>query len=136
MRRVKVFSSVIVVFLLCFIFAVEAQTKDINLGWSGQGSWTTLPYVVAKEKGFFEREGLNVQLITFRGTNLMLTALLAGELDYATILPFLTGAAARGLPVKILAAVTKSSSYFMVARPEMEAGLRSRRPRSDCRRSK
>jgi ABC-type nitrate/sulfonate/bicarbonate transport system substrate-binding protein len=80
MRRVKVFSSVIVVFLLCFIFAVEAQTKDINLGWSGQGSWTTLPYVVAKEKGFFEMEGLKVQLITFRGTNLMLTALLGGEL--------------------------------------------------------
>jgi hypothetical protein len=52
------------------------------------------------------------------------------------ILPFLTGAAARGLPVKILAAVTKSSSYFMVAQPEIEAGLGSRRPRPDCRRSK
>ena len=51
----------------------------------------------------------------------MLTALLAGELDYATILPFLTGASARGLPVKILAAVTKSSSYFMVSRPEIES---------------
>jgi len=79
-----------------------------------------LPYVVANEKGFFDKENLKVQLITFRGTNLMLTALLAGELDYATILPFLTGAASRGLPVRILGAVTKSSSYFMVARPEIE----------------
>ena len=136
MRKLKLFASLILASLLCFIVASEAQTKDINLGWSGQGSWTTLPYVVAKEKGFFEMEGLKVQLITFRGTNLMLTALLAGELDYATILPFLSGAAARGVPVKILAAVTKSSSYFMVARPEIEAGLRSRRPRPDCRRSK
>jgi ABC-type nitrate/sulfonate/bicarbonate transport system substrate-binding protein len=50
----------------------------------------------------------------------MLTALLTGDLDYATILPFLTGAAARGLPVRILAAVTKNSSYFMVARPEID----------------
>jgi NitT/TauT family transport system substrate-binding protein len=100
---------------------IEGQCQDINLGWSGVGSWTTLPYVVANERGFFEREGLKVRLITFRGTNLMLTALLANELDYATILPFLTGAAARGLPVKILAAVTKSSSYFMVARPEIES---------------
>jgi len=49
----------------------------------------------------------------------MLTALLAGELDYATILPFLTGASARGLPVKILAAVTKSSSYVIISRPEI-----------------
>ena len=102
------------------VLVAEGQGKDINIGWSGVGSWTTLPYVVAKEKGFFEKEGLKVQLITFRGTNLMLTALLAGELDYATILPFLTGASARGLPVKILAAVTKSSSYVMLSRPEIE----------------
>jgi ABC-type nitrate/sulfonate/bicarbonate transport system substrate-binding protein len=63
---------------------------------------------------------LKVRLITFRGTNLMLTALLAGELDYATILPFLTGASARGLPVKILGAVTKSSSYVIISRPEID----------------
>jgi len=120
MRKFSLFFNLCLAMSICFALATGVQAKDINLGWSGQGSWTTLPYVVAKEKGFFEKEGLKVQLITFRGTNLMLTALLAGELDYATILPFLTGAAARGLPVRILAAVTKSSSYFMVARPEIE----------------
>ena len=88
--------------LLSLIVAINIDAKDINLGWSGQGSWSTLPYIVAGERGLFEKEGLKVRLITFRGTNLMLTALLAGELDYATILPFLTGASARGLPVKIL----------------------------------
>ena len=101
------------------IVATDLSAKDINLGWSGQGSWSTLSYIVAGERGFFEKEGLRVRLITFRGTNLMLTALLAGELDYATILPFLTGASARGLPVKILAAVTKSSSYVIISRPEI-----------------
>ena len=121
MRKIIWFIKLILPILLCFPFAITVHAKDINFGWSGQGSWTTLPYVVAKEKGFFEKEGLKVQLITFRGTNLMLTALLTGDLDYATILPFLTGAAARGLPVRILAAVTKSSSYFMVARPEIES---------------
>jgi NitT/TauT family transport system substrate-binding protein len=129
MKKGTLFSSAMLPIVLSFAFAAGAQTKDINLGWSGQGSWTTLPYVVAKENGFFEKEGLKVQLITFRGTNLMLTALLAGELDYATILPFLTGASARGLPVKILAAVTKSSSYFMVSRPEIDSvkGLRGKK---------
>ena len=120
MRKVSVFSKVTLTILLCFALASVAQAKDVNLGWSGIGSWTTLPYVVANEKGFFDKERLKVQLITFRGTNLMLTALLTGDLDYATILPFLTGAAARGLPVRILAAVTKNSSYFMVARPEID----------------
>jgi NitT/TauT family transport system substrate-binding protein len=118
MRRVLSLDILLLGLLVC---PTAARTKDINIGWSGVGSWTTLPYVVAKEKGFFEKEGLKVQLITFRGTNLMLTALLAGELDYATILPFLTGASARGLPVKILAAVTKSSSYVMLSRPEIDS---------------
>ena len=106
MRKIIWFIRLILPILLCFPFEITVHAKDINFGWSGQGSWTTLPYVVAKEKGFFER-GLKVQLITFRGTNLMLTALLAGELDYATILPFLTGAAARGLPLGSLARYQK-----------------------------
>ena len=123
------YGKVFLLTALYFLVAANAVAKDINLGWSGQGSWTTLPYIVAKERGFFEKEGLNVRLITFRGTNLMLTALLAGQLDYATILPFLTGASSRGLPVKILAAVTKSSSYVIISRPEIEnfKGLRGKK---------
>lgn len=118
MKICQVLSTVL---LFVVMAMTTAHAKDINFGWSGIGSWTTLPYVVANERGFFEKEGLKVQLITFRGTNLMLTALLAGELDYATILPFLTGAAARGLPVRIVGAVTKSSSYVMISRPEIDS---------------
>jgi ABC-type nitrate/sulfonate/bicarbonate transport system substrate-binding protein len=126
-HRIAVVGLALAVLLSLIVFNTDA--KDINLGWSGQGSWSTLPYIVADERGFFEKEGLKVRLITFRGTNLMLTALLAGELDYATILPFLTGASARGLPVKILAAVTKSSSYVIISRPEIEniKGLRGKK---------
>lgn len=39
----------LVFILICFL-AIPVQAKDINLGWSGIGSWTTLPYVVANEK--------------------------------------------------------------------------------------
>ena len=113
-------AELVLVVLLSLVAAFNTEAKDINLGWSGQGSWSTLPYIAAGERGFFEKEGLKVRLITFRGTNLMLTALLAGELDYATILPFLTGASARGLPVKILGAVTRSSSYVIISRPEID----------------
>src|SRR4249920_4030183 len=88
--------------LFSLVVAIDVGAKDINLGWSGQGSWSTLPYIVAGERGFFEKEGLKVRMITFRGTNLMLAALMSGDLDYMTILPFTAGAAARGVPVKIV----------------------------------
>ena len=58
MKKATLFSSAMLAILFSVAFAAGAQTKDINLGWSGQGSWTTLPYVVAKENGLFEREGL------------------------------------------------------------------------------
>ena len=98
-----------------------AEPKVLNVGWTGGSNWTALPFRVAAERGFFEKEGLKVRYITFQGTNLMLTALLAGEIDYVNILPFIAGAAARGLPVKIVAAVTKSSGYAIVARSDIDS---------------
>jgi ABC-type nitrate/sulfonate/bicarbonate transport system substrate-binding protein len=50
----------------------------------------------------------------------MLAALLAGEIDFGTYLPFFVGAAARGLPVKIVGSVAKSGGYAMIGRPEIQ----------------
>ncbi len=115
--------------LFSLVVATRAASKDIYFGWPGPGSWTTLPYIVAGEKGLFEKEGIKVRLIAFRGTNLMLAALLAGEIDFGTFLPFFAGSAARGLPVRIVGSVTKSSGYSMVSRPEIQGvlGLRGKK---------
>ena len=98
-----------------------ADPKLVNIGWTGGSSWTSLPDRVASEKGFYEKEGLRVRYIQFQGTNLMLSALLANELDYVTILPFIAGAATRGLPVKIVGATTKASGYAIVARSDIDS---------------
>jgi len=98
-----------------------ADLRTINIGWTGGSGWTALPDRTAADRGFFEKQGLRVRYIQFQGTNLMLSALLANELDYVTILPFIAGAAARGLPVKIVAATTKSSGYAVIARPEIDS---------------
>lgn len=114
-------------FVACLLVALSielasaTEPKILNVGWTGGSNWTSLPFRVAAERGLFEKEGLKVRYITFQGTNLMLTALLAGEIDYVNILPFIAGGAARGLPVKIVAAVAKSSGYAIVSRPEIES---------------
>jgi NitT/TauT family transport system substrate-binding protein len=119
-------------FLLVVGFAGDAQaaeTKTINMGWTGGSNWSSLPYQVAVDRKFFEKEGLNVRLITMRGTALMLSALMADEIDYVTILPFIAGAAARGLPVKIVASGAKSSGYAIISSPEINSlkGLKGKR---------
>ncbi|MSP40081.1 MAG: ABC transporter substrate-binding protein [Deltaproteobacteria bacterium] len=113
-------SQLTLVVLLSAIFTSPALAKDLNYGWPGPGSWTTLPFVVANERGFFEKEGLKVRMISFRGTNIMLAALLAGEIDFGTYLPFFVGAAANGLPVKIVGSVAKSGGYALIGRPGLQ----------------
>ena len=121
-------SKAILLLSVFFIFAGAsgsvvnaAEPKLLNIGWTGGSSWSALPDRTAGERGFFEKEGLRVRYIQFQGTNLMLSALLANELDYVTILPFISGAAARGLPVKIVAATTKASGYAIISRPEINS---------------
>ena len=118
--------------LLVFGFAAHgktAESKLINIAWTGGSNWSSLPYQVAVDRKFFEKEGLHVRLITMRGTTLMLSALMADEIDYVTILPFIAGAAVRGLPVKIIASGAKSSGYAIISSPEISSlkGLKGKR---------
>ena len=108
-------------FMLCTSATelIAAEATAINVGWTGGSSWTALPDRIANERGFFEREGLKVRYIQFQGTTLMLNALLSNQLDYVTILPFIAGAAIRGLPVKIVSSTTKASGYAIIARPDI-----------------
>ena len=117
-------SGVLAALVLLFAavsLADGAEAKLINVGWTGGSAWTALPDRIAAERGFFEKEGLRVRYIQFQGTNLMLSALMANELDYVTILPFIAGAATRGLPVKIVGSTTKSSGYAIIARPDIDS---------------
>jgi ABC-type nitrate/sulfonate/bicarbonate transport systems, periplasmic components len=118
--------------LLLFGFAADgktAESKPINIAWTGGSNWSSLPYQVAVDRKFFEKEGLLVRLITMRGTTLMISALMADEIDYVTILPFIAGAAVRGLPVKIVASGAKSSGYAIISSPEISSlkGLKGKR---------
>lgn len=120
--RIRFLGSVsLTIFIAVTTVAFGAETKVLNVGWTGGSGWTALPDRVALERGFFDKEGLRVRYVQFQGTNLMLSALMAHELDYVTILPFIAGAATRGLPVKIVSATTKSSGYAIVSRPEIDS---------------
>jgi NitT/TauT family transport system substrate-binding protein len=122
-------NRIVLSLILVAAAVVDGYAKDINFGWPSGEGWSSQPYKAAAERGFFEKEGLNVRMITFRGTNLMLAALLSGDLDYMTILPFGTGAAARGVPVKVVGSVTKTSTVAIVARPGIDGikGLKGKK---------
>lgn len=120
--RIRLLASVSLAVLttVMAVGAFGAESKVLNVGWTGGSAWTALPDRIAVERGFFDKEGLRVRYVQFQGTNLMLSALMAHELDYVTIIPFIAGAAIRGLPVKIVGTTTKSSGYAIISRPDID----------------
>jgi NitT/TauT family transport system substrate-binding protein len=75
-----------------------AYAEDVNVAISSVGLYE-IPLEIAKRKGFYKEEGLNVRAVLIR-TGLQATALAAGELDYSSVGGAVIRAAAKGLPVK------------------------------------
>ena len=116
-RRLAVF-ALVVVFNLGPGWSNAATPEVINIAWTGE-YWSTLPFRVAADKGFFERENLQARFINFQSTQLITNALMQGDLDYATTLA-IAGAALRGLPLKIVGVVAKGTGYAIVSKRKIE----------------
>lgn len=125
-RKLAIF-AVVAVFILGPNWNKAASAEVISIGWTGE-YWSTLPFRVAADKGFFEKEGLQVRLITMR-TSLITPALMQGDLDYTAALPSISGPALNGLPVKFVGVVSKGTGYAIVSKPEIETvqGLKGKK---------
>jgi NitT/TauT family transport system substrate-binding protein len=82
---------------------------------------TTLPLWIAKEKGFFDNEGLDLQFVYIRTSPIMLSAIVSGDIQaaYTGGTAVLNGAA-RGIDLQIVANTRSKLTYDIVARPEIK----------------
>lgn len=77
------------------------------------------PVELGAQKGIFRDEGLEIELLVIRG-NVALAALISDELDYIIGFGNPNRAAARGMPLKLVAGVDTRPVWFLVARPEIK----------------
>jgi NitT/TauT family transport system substrate-binding protein len=75
---------------------------------------------VALKRGFFKEEGLEAELIRMNA-NVSITALATGDTDYTMLFGSVVRAAARGLPLKIVASFMDSSTHTLIARSEFKS---------------
>jgi NitT/TauT family transport system substrate-binding protein len=76
-----------------------------------------LPILVAKEKGIFSREGLEVEIIEIRAA-LAIPALTSGQIDFSTTAETTIRRAVSGLPLKALGFMGIRPSLVLMSRPE------------------
>lgn len=91
------------------LFRVALSTKDFGY----------LPLFVGIRSGFFAQEGLEIQWIVVN-SNVVVTALLAGEIDVAGIAGSSMRAAARGAPLKAIFFPYDKSLFVLMGAPNIK----------------
>ena len=108
--------------LLVWLSAVslphKSQAEIVHMGLSGVGLYE-LPSEIAKRRGFYDQERLEVRKVTV-GVGIQVAALLAGELDYSTVASTTAVASVQGLPVKTIMGWFDRPLHMLVARPEIK----------------
>jgi ABC-type nitrate/sulfonate/bicarbonate transport system substrate-binding protein len=89
---------------------------------ASSGSLSSLPLTVAERKGFFVREGLNLEVVPIvGGTDRIVAALDKGEIDAGkNATPYLIQAVLKGSDAVAVIAQTTNPVYSLIVRPEIK----------------
>jgi NitT/TauT family transport system substrate-binding protein len=99
---------------------VSAQLTKITVGY-GSISTNHFPAWMAKESGIFRDNGLDVQLVYFRGGTTAMMALLSRETPISEIAgPSVVSASLRGTDVVLIAGGIITSDQSLVTRPDIK----------------
>jgi NitT/TauT family transport system substrate-binding protein len=111
--------------LLVLLFAISearaaGSTRQIIIAHGPMNS-SVLPLWIAKEQKFFDKYGLEAQLVVVKGTPTVISGLLSGDIDIGyTGGTGVVGAAAGGADLKVVASFFNSTILRVVAQPKIE----------------
>jgi ABC-type nitrate/sulfonate/bicarbonate transport system substrate-binding protein len=115
-------ASALILFLSCLSRLAWSQDQvtgltKIRIGMPNRGV-PNLGLLAAQRYGFFRAQGLDAELIVMR-PSISLQTLIAGDLDYSTVLASAARASVSGLPLRILMTLTVGQDFSLVVRPEI-----------------
>jgi NitT/TauT family transport system substrate-binding protein len=102
--------------------STERITLRYGQNAASAGSLSSLPLTVAERKGFFVREGINLEVVPIPGgTDRIVAALDKGEIDTGkNATPYLIQAVLKGSDAVAIVAQTANPVYSLIARPEIK----------------
>ena len=95
-----------------------AQTNTRAIIHIPTKSLTSMPLFFGKDKGFFAREGVDVDLVLMSPPT-AIAALVAGELDFSTTVGAGISATMRGLPIKRVLYIQQYVTFALMAAPDI-----------------
>ena len=105
---------------LSFYSVASAQLTKMTVGYSALAAGQ-LPAWMAKESGIFRNNGLDVQLVYFRGGTIATMALLARETPLSQVAgPAIVSASLRGADAVMVAGGNVLTEWWLMTRPEIK----------------
>ena len=125
MIRTKRFATLLmtaIALMLCrteSAFAAEGSGSltRVRMGLAAR-STTSMPFFVAKERGFFREEGLEVELIVMQAIQ-TIQATLGKSTQFASATGSAVSSAVRGADIKVILAVTDRPSFDLIVQPNI-----------------
>ncbi len=99
---------------------LAAQERKITLGVTSRTGVTSLPFVIAEERGLFKAEGLNVVVVQMQN-QVVVQGVLSKQVDYGGTFSNFLGAALTGLPLRVVMAVMEGSDHVLVTAPTIKS---------------
>ena len=104
---------------LLVLFALPLHAKDIVIATSSM-TLTSIPYLVAIEKRFFEKEGLAAQYVVMR-SDLAVKGLITGDIDYNQSVSSVLRAGVAGAPLLTVAGIYNRTFFELIARRDIKS---------------
>jgi len=90
-----------------------AKPSPVRIGYVSR-SILDMPYIIARDRGFFREEGLEPELIFMKAAQ-TIPAMLAGGIDFGTATGTGIAAAVSGVDVRLIFALTDRPSFDLIA---------------------
>jgi ABC-type nitrate/sulfonate/bicarbonate transport system substrate-binding protein len=105
--------------LLLLLLLSPARAENVKIGIPSL-TVTMMPVAVAKEQGFFQREGLNVDMVLMPAA-LNIKVLLSGDIQYATTITAGVVANVRGVNTRVVMCFVDRPLLDLVGNPEISS---------------
>ncbi|HYA28735.1 MAG TPA: ABC transporter substrate-binding protein [Acidobacteriota bacterium] len=121
-RRILIYLSLaLLIGLFTAVHSYSAERAEkltrVRMGLAAR-STTSMPFFVARERGFFREEGLEVELIVMQAIQ-TIQATLGNSIQFASATGSAVSAAVRGADIKVILAVTDKPSFDLISQPNI-----------------
>ena len=118
-KRTNLITILALLFAFSFSSSYGFAADRVRFAYPAK-SLNYLPITIGRDKGIFQAEGIDLQVILVAST-IQVAALTTGDIDFSGAQSQVMAGAARGLPVKVVGFLTIKPSFWLMAKPEIRS---------------